>query len=519
MSQREGGCQQETAAAKAGISVESARRIEKGNHQPGKKRPRWRSRPDPLAKVWESELEPLLNREPELKPMTLFLYLQKKHPGKYTRSILRTLQRRVQQWRAKNGPAKEVMFPQQHRPGEQGLSDYTQLKQVKITIKGKAFAHLLYHYRLAYSGWQYVEIVEGGESFVSLSECLQNALHRCGGVPQEHRTDSLSAAYRNLGARAEKDLSFSYQKLCEHYRMRPSRNNRGKGHENGSIESSHGHFKRRLRQQLLLRGSADFPSKQDYQTLIDEVVASLNQSGQAEFAIEQGLLRALPTHRHPDCEVLSVKVTRNSTISVRCILYTVPSRLIGQTLTIHLHHDRLIGFLGLQQVLELERLHLPKDAPSRRGRQIDYRHVIESLRRKPRALLNCQWREQLMPTADYLSLWRELLERFGPDRACRLMVEALYIAAHQDKQQAVLEYLQAQLEADSLTLSGLQKQFQLPQAEIDCPNVRQHSLSDYDRFITHEPFQSPHPADSTTVAQVPPPTPHAQTLVPTRTTS
>lgn len=513
MSAREGGCQQTTAAAKAGISVQSGRRIEKGEHQPGKHRPRWRSRPDPLAEVWDSELEPLLSREPKLKPMTLFLYLQKKHPGEYNRSILRTLQRRVRQWQAEKGPAKEVMFPQEHRPGEQGLSDYTQLKQVSISINGKAFAHLLYHYRLAYSGWQYVQIVEGGESFVSLSECLQNALHRCGGVPKEHRSDSLSAAYRNLGGRAEKDLSFSYQKLCEHYRMKPSRNNRGKGHENGSIESPHGHFKRRLRQQLLLRGSTDFASKQQYQALIDEVVASLNHSYEAEFAIEQGFLGALPTHRHPDCEVLSLKVTRNSTITVRCILYTVPSRLVGQQLTIHLHHDRLIGFVGLRQVLTLDRLHLPKDAPRRRGRQIDYRHVAESLRRKPRAILNCQWRDQLLPNEDYRRLWGDLLERFGPDTACRLIVEALYIAATQDKQQAVLDYLQAHFKAESLTLSGLQKHFQIPQPEIRTLDIRQHSLNDYDRLITHDPFQSPHRTDPAAIAQIPPPASHAQAVV------
>lgn len=519
MSARERGCQQEAAAAKAGISVRSGRRIEKGKHQPGKTRPRWRSRPDPLVDVWESELEPLLRGEPKLKPMTLFLYLQKKHPGQYPRSILRTLQRRVQQWRAQHGPAQEVMFPQEHRPGEQGLSDYTQLKQVKITIQGKVFPHLLYHYRLAYSGWQYVEIVEGGESFVSLSECLQNALHQCGGVPKEHRSDSLSAAYRNLGGRAEKDLSFGYQKLCEHYRMRPSRNNRGKGHENGSIESPHGHFKQRLRQALLLRGSSDFDSKDEYQALIDEVVASLNQLYEAEFAIEQGFLGALPSHRHPDCEVLSVKVTRNSTITVRCILYTVPSRLIGQRLTIHLHHDRLLGFIGLQQVLKLDRLHLPKDSPTRRGRQIDYRHVIDSLRTKPRALLNCQWREQLLPTEDYRRLWKDFFDHFGADVAARLMVEALYISAQQDKQGAVLDYLSHQFESQSLTLTGLQQHFQPARPTHHQLVVQQHSLDDYDRLIRHDSLQSAHPANSAAVAQIPPPLPHAQAMVHSGTAS
>ncbi|MEL7085769.1 MAG: hypothetical protein AAGM36_14870 [Cyanobacteria bacterium J06597_1] len=195
----------------------------------------------------------------------------------------------MQQWRAQHGPSKEVI-PAGASSGGARFVGLHATETRKGDDSGKAFPHLLYHYRLAYSGWQYVEIVEGGESFVSLSECLQNALQQCGGVPKEHRTDSLSAAYRNLGGRAEKDLSFSYQKLCEHYRMRPSRNNRGKGHENGSIESPHGHFKQRLRQALLLRGSTDFRSKTEYQALIDEVVTSLNQNCEAEFGIEHSAI-------------------------------------------------------------------------------------------------------------------------------------------------------------------------------------------------------------------------------------
>ena len=193
------GCTQETAAAKGGFCVRTARRIEKGQHQPQRGKPRsWRTREDPFAEVWQSELVPMLERQPELRPMTLFEYLQEKYPGKYDLSKLRTLQKRVQQWKATVGPPKEVMFPQKHQPGELGLSDFTHFKQATITIAGQPLDHLLYHYRLAYSGWQYVQVVQGGESFVALAEGLQNALSQCGGCPKLHRTDSLSAAYRNL---------------------------------------------------------------------------------------------------------------------------------------------------------------------------------------------------------------------------------------------------------------------------------------------------------------------------------
>jgi hypothetical protein len=76
------------------------------------------------------------------------------------------------------------MFELRHQPGEMGFSDFTELKGVQIMIGGKPFKHLLYHYRLAYSGWQYVQIIQGGESYIGLAEGLQNALFGSGGAPR-----------------------------------------------------------------------------------------------------------------------------------------------------------------------------------------------------------------------------------------------------------------------------------------------------------------------------------------------
>lgn len=231
---RQEGCSQQKSARIAGISERSGNRIDQGMHQQQSQGQRqWRTRSDPLAAVWASELEPMLEREPRLEATTLYEYLLKTYPGDYE-STLRTVQRRVQQWKALHGPAKEVMFEMHHELAEVGHSDFTELKQVSITIAGKPYEHLLYHYRLAYSGWQYVQVIEGGESFVGLSEGLQNALFACGGAPQQHRTDSLSAAYRNGGGR-RKPLTEFYQGLCEHYGLQPTRNNTGIAHENGSV--------------------------------------------------------------------------------------------------------------------------------------------------------------------------------------------------------------------------------------------------------------------------------------------
>jgi len=277
METRNKGKTQVTAAAKAGISERSGRRTEKGELQPGRKRKRhWRTRADPFSDVWEFEIVPLLKKKPQLTPMTLFEKLQKDHPGEYQDSKLRTLQRRVSNWKALYGPDREVMFRQEQVAGRMGISDFTTLKEVTITIQGKLFTHLLYHFRLSFSGWCSVKVVHGGESYTALAEGLQDALWRLGGVPHEHRSDSLSAAYRNLNKDAAEDVTKRYQQLCHHYGMQPTRNNRGKGHENGAIESPHGHLKKRIHQSLLLRDSCDFTTVEAYEEFLAEIVRDIN---------------------------------------------------------------------------------------------------------------------------------------------------------------------------------------------------------------------------------------------------
>ncbi|MEL7523357.1 MAG: IS21 family transposase, partial [Cyanobacteria bacterium J06553_1] len=364
--------------------------------------------------------------------------------------VQRTLQRRVREWKALHGPEPDVMFMLRHEPGVMGLSDFTKLKGMEITINGEPFEHLIYHYRLAYSGWQYAQIVQGGESFVALSEGLQNALAAAGGAPEEHRTDSLSAAYRNSGGHRTKELTRFYEDLCEHYRMAPTRNNKGKANENGSVESPHGHLKNRIKQAIYLRGSSDFDCIADYQAVIDQAAAGLNRQCEAKYEAEKATLQPLPKRRVADYEILSAKVSCHSTIDVRCILYSVPSRLIGQKIEIHLYHDRLIGYFARQQVFELTRMRVAGKG-RRRGRCIDYRHLIGGLRKKPRAFLFCKWQEDLLPTAEFRQLWTQLKTHFERDQAAVLIVESLYIAATYDQEQAVCDYLAVALAKNQLT--------------------------------------------------------------------
>jgi len=196
MQARKTGATQAQASAMAGISERSGQRIDAGVHSVERGRPRdWRTRSDPLDGVWESELEPMLRREPRLQPTTLYEYLQEQYPGQYPQ-VLRTLQRRVSEWKRHHGESPEVMFELRHEPGLMGFSDFTELKGVTITINGEPYPHLIYHYRLAYSGWQYAQIIEGGESFVALSEGLQNAFEACGGVPRQQSFAPLARTHR-----------------------------------------------------------------------------------------------------------------------------------------------------------------------------------------------------------------------------------------------------------------------------------------------------------------------------------
>jgi hypothetical protein len=324
MQSRKDGYGQATAAARAGFSESTARRIDKNPALPSQRDRvrRYRTRSDPFADVWQAELVPMLEQMPSLRATTLLEELQRLHPGRYPERLLRSLQRRVAHWRATEGPERELIFRQDHPPGRQALSDFTDGGGLGVRIAGEPFGHLLYHFWLAYSGWQYVKAICGGESFTALTEGLQEALWQLGGVPNEHRTDRLSAAYRNFAT--EEDEAKGYKAFCQHYRMEPTRNNAGIAHENGSVEASHGHLKRTLEEALMLRGSRDFADLAGYQAFLAETIARKNAQRHQALAVELAAMRPLPRHRTTDFSVYTVSVTRSGTISVRGVLYTVP---------------------------------------------------------------------------------------------------------------------------------------------------------------------------------------------------
>jgi hypothetical protein len=495
MAKRAQGLSQQIAADGVGISVRSAQRIDRGElqvqGQPQRGRS-WRTRADPLAEVWQSVLVPMLEKAPQLEPQTLLLHLEQIRPGEEWSRRKRTLQRRVEQWQALHGPPQEVMFLQQHRAGVLGISDFTVLKCQPITIAGVVLEHRLFHFRLPYSGWGHVEVIHGGESFVALSEAWQNALTLCGGVPAEHRTDSLSACYRNRDGSYASDFTSRYRELCSHLGVTATRNNRGVAHENGAIEGPNRHWKRRLEQQLIKRGSSDFATEAEYRQLVGQVNATLNQrpSVQQKLTIERLHLLPVPVVRFADYEPLVVRVRSTSTIEVRSVTYSVPSRLISHQLTVHLRHDRLDLFLRSQFVETLPRLHrrAGEIGPLRR---IDFRHVIESLRRKPRALLRAQLQSEILPGEVWQQLWRQLLAALHPDEAAKVMVDALHVAAKQGDMVGMERYLRRQLRSGELNLDGLRSHYGLrpPRGLAAMPqlDIPEHTLSSYDELLGGTP--------------------------------
>jgi hypothetical protein len=419
----------QTAAAKAGFSTSTGARLDGDPRLPSQKQtPRGRRRPDPLAPYWDSEIVPMLQATPGLRPITVLGEMQRRH-STFSVDLRRTLERRIRLWQALHGPEREVIFRQEHPPGQQGLSDFTDASALGISIAGVPLEHRLYHFRLAFSGWQHVRVVLGGESFVALAEGLQNALWTLGGSPAEHRSDSLSAAFRNLEQAAAADLTRRYEELCAHYEMTPTRNNLGVAHENGSIEGPHAHLKSALQQAILLRGSGDFTDLNDYRRFVDEVVGRANAARRKALEFERAKLKKLPPWRTDDHEEELVTVTRSSGFLLRHVFYTVPSRLIGHRLRVRLFDDRLECLLGGTLVLTLPRGRRPGGAQhGRTAHVVDYRHVIHALRRKPMALLNLVYRDQLFPRAAFRRTWEALIAAQLPRQACRVMVGLLALA-------------------------------------------------------------------------------------------
>jgi hypothetical protein len=469
------------SAAKAGLSTASAYRIEDDPRLPSQKQaPRGRRRPDPLADVWEAEIIPILRAAPGIRAIAVLEEMRRRHP-ELNPGIRRTLERRMRAWRALAGPEQDVIFRQEHAPGRLGLSDFTDTRDLGVSVVGVALEHRLYHFRLAFSGFEHAHVVLGGESFVALAEGLQNALWALGGVPLEHRSDSLSAAFRNLDRDAQEDLTRRYQGLMRHYEMTPTRNNPGVAHENGSIESAHGHLKKALEDALLLRGSRDFDGLDGYRRFVDEVVGRRNARNRKRIDLERPSLRQLPQRRTSDYEEVRVTVTSSGGFILRRVFYSAPSRLIGHRLRVHLYDDRLECFLGATPMMTLRRGRPLSD--NKGGHVVDYHHVIHALRKKPMALLNLVYRDQLFPRPSYVRAFELLRTAAGDQRACKVAVELLALAHDRACEAELAAAIDVEIDAGRLPELGTFRERFLPDvASIPDVAVTLTPLTAYDEL-------------------------------------
>ena len=408
------------AAAKAGLDPKTARKYRRLGKQPSEvslMARSWRTRPDAFADAWPG-MEERLRLNPGLEAKTLFADLQRRFPGRFADGQLRALQRRVKQWRALNGPDKEVFFDQAHHPGRLCASDFTHCSSLGVTINGQPFGHLIYHFVLTYSNWEAGTICFS-ESYESLAEGLQDALRQLGGVPHLHRTDRMSAAIPPGGG---DEFTQRYQALLRHYGLAAQAINVRQAHENGDCEQSHHRFKRALDQALMLRGGRDFSSRQEYAGYLRGLFARLNKGRQKRLDEELPLLRPLPAARLEACKRLRARVDRGSTIHVQGNSYSVPARLIGEWVECRLLAERIEVFYAQKKVQEMPRL-LGK------GRhRIDYRHVIGWLVRKPGAFADYRYQAEMFPTSRFRLAYDALLEQ-QPRRAAREYLEILRLAA------------------------------------------------------------------------------------------
>ena len=429
MDARRIGRSQIMSADGADISVRTAHRLD-GEGRSAKPPRAYRTRSDPFVDVWSMEVEPLLQRDARLSAVTIFADLQLRYPGRFPDGQVRTLERRVRQWRAVAGPSRPVMFPQVHPPGWQALLDFTVCDELGVIIAGEPLPHRLGHVCCPHSGWQFAHVILGGESYPALAETLRLALEALGGVPQTLRTDSLSAAYKNL--KQQEDLTTRFDALCRHYGCTPTRNTLGVAHENGAVESPHGHLKRRLDQALRLRGSRSFDSLEDYRSFVVGIVAAANAPRAAAIAVERAALASLPAFPGVTWTEALGTVSRFSLVTVLERSYMVPSRLMGHRLVVRIWDDRLAFSVGHQRVYSCPRLH-----GARRSRQVHYRLCIDALARKPGAFARLIYRDDLHPSPIYALTWQRLRERLSEHAACRIYVRLLHLA-HQHACETVL---------------------------------------------------------------------------------
>lgn len=465
------------AAMKAGMDEKTARKYREIGKLPSelKQEHDWRTRKNPFEDVWDS-IKAMLSINPGLEAKTIFEDLQRKQPGRFADGQLRTLQRRIKHWRATEGPCKEIFFAQIHKPGELCQSDFTHMDKVGVTIGGVPFDHMIYHFVLTYSNWETGSICFS-ESFESLSHGLQNALWNLGGVPHRHRTDRLATAV-NKETHPE-EFTRRYQDLMDHYGLTPCKTNPYSPNENGDVEQRNYRFKKAVDQALLLRNNRNFRDREEYERFLSKLFGQLNAGRKDRLAKELEVLRRLPKTRIDSCKKLDLKVGPGCTIRVNHNVYSVNSRLIGEKIQVRLYMEYLEIWYGQKKIDTVPRL---------RGEgkyKVNYRHIIDSLVRKPGAFENYRYRDAMFPTSRFRIAYDSLKERYTVQSAASRYLKILYLAA-KDSEVAVDNALTILInEGHEISKDAVQRLMtsNTPVAGLDDIHIPAIDLSSYDKLL------------------------------------
>jgi len=417
MKERSSGKTQEQAAVKANLgSRKTVRKYEQLGQLPSElKEPRrYRTRTDPFETDW-AEVEKKLEVAPELEAKALFEWLCERDGRAYQEGQLRTLQRRISNWRVLNQP-QTLSLDQIHYPGEVLQSDGTWMNDLKITIQGETFEHLLFHSVLPYSNWEWGRIVQS-ESLLSIRLGLQSTLVKLGSVPQAHQTDHSTAATHQLGV-AEREkcaqtrgYNAEYLQLLAHYGLEARTIHVASPNENGDVESSNGGLKRAVEQHLLLRGSRDFESLAVYESFLFSIMDKRNAGRQIKLAEELAVMKPLTVTPWPQMRELLVRVGNNGILRIGSNGYSVPSGLKGKRATVRIYEWQIEVWYANQCLETLPRV------PGAHHYQINYRHVIDSLLRKPGGFRNYRYRDDLFPQAVFRQAWEALDKQLPPRKA------------------------------------------------------------------------------------------------------
>jgi len=466
------------SALQAGVDRKTARKYLQTQQPPDQlqKPHTWRTRADPLAKIWP-KAEQMLSDAPELEGKSLFEFFLGQPDSGLEASHLRTFHRRIQWWRATHGPEKEVYFPQRQTPGLAMQLDWTNANELGVNICGSVLEHLLCHCVLPYSNWQWAIRCQS-ESFLSLVSGLQASLGRLGKKPRLLGTDHSSAATHEIGqGTGQRAFNPDYLDLCQHYDLSPVTINVACPHEHGDVESQNGHLKRRIKQHLLLRGNRDFESQEAYDEFLVQVMEAANRPRQARLEEELASMTPLPPTRLADYQEVRAWVGEHSTIRVKKVTYSVPSRLIGQHVRVEVHEALLKLYLGREKVLEL---------PRARGRAavINFRDVVGPLLRKPGAFLNYQHREQLYPTVTYRAAYDRLVCDHGQRPGAIEYLHVLKLAVEYTLE--AVEAVMAPRLAGSKKWWAVEIRAALAPAPVEVPRVAALSpeLLSYDQLLS-----------------------------------